>query len=91
MTRETKKELVERLFDSGKISKEERMKLLDEVPFIDQPLMIPLTLPLPGKDPYNATQVKWNMENCPCNPARGGSGVCGCILGVPVITCTSQE
>lgn len=87
MTKETKKELVERLFDSGKISKEERMKLLEEVPFINQPLMIPL---LPGKDPYNATQVKWNnMENCPCNPARGGSGICGCILGTPVITCTS--
>lgn len=26
-------------------------------------------------------------EQCPCNPARGGSGVCGCILGGTRITC----
>lgn len=26
-------------------------------------------------------------RGCPCNPANGGSGVCGCILGGPQITC----
>jgi hypothetical protein len=26
-------------------------------------------------------------ENCPCNPANGGSGLCGCTLASPVITC----
>ncbi len=24
---------------------------------------------------------------CPCRPENGGSGVCGCILGGPQITC----
>lgn len=26
-------------------------------------------------------------ESCPCNPMNGGSGVCGCIMGGPQITC----
>lgn len=24
---------------------------------------------------------------CPCRPENGGSGVCGCVLGGPRITC----
>lgn len=24
---------------------------------------------------------------CPCRPENGGSGVCGCILGGPQVTC----
>lgn len=27
------------------------------------------------------------MAGCPCRPENGGSGVCGCILGGPQITC----
>ena len=26
-------------------------------------------------------------RNCPCRPENGGSGVCGCILSGPKITC----
>jgi hypothetical protein len=25
--------------------------------------------------------------NCPCRPENGGSGVCGCILSGPTVTC----
>jgi len=25
--------------------------------------------------------------SCPCRPENGGSGVCGCTLGAPQITC----
>jgi hypothetical protein len=28
-----------------------------------------------------------HVENCACNPANGGSGMCGCTLGSPLITC----
>lgn len=24
---------------------------------------------------------------CPCRPENGGSGVCGCVLGGPKVTC----
>lgn len=26
-------------------------------------------------------------RNCPCRPENGGSGVCGCTLGGPSVTC----
>lgn len=26
---------------------------------------------------------------CPCRPENGGSGICGCILGGPQITCSA--
>lgn len=26
-------------------------------------------------------------KNCPNHPSNGGSGVCNCILGLPVVTC----
>jgi len=26
-------------------------------------------------------------KNCGCNPANGGSGICGCTLTGPIITC----
>lgn len=26
-------------------------------------------------------------RTCPCRPENGGSGVCGCVLGGPQITC----
>lgn len=27
------------------------------------------------------------IRSCPCNPANGGSGICGCIMSNPTITC----
>lgn len=42
--------------------------------------------------PPNTSPGMWTVpardtSGCPCNPARGGSGVCGCILGGSQITC----
>jgi hypothetical protein len=28
-----------------------------------------------------------SADTCPCNPARGGSGICGCVLSGITITC----
>lgn len=36
---------------------------------------------LPMRAPLDATQA------CPCRPENGGSGVCGCTLGGPQVTC----
>lgn len=30
---------------------------------------------------------QFDRSTCPCNPERGGSGICGCIMGGPTITC----
>ncbi len=27
------------------------------------------------------------MKGCPCKPENGGSGICGCILSGPRVTC----
>ena len=27
------------------------------------------------------------MTHCPCRPENGGSGICGCVLSGPTITC----
>lgn len=37
---------------------------------------------LPGAPP-NADRT----ATCPCRPENGGSGVCGCILSGPAVTC----
>ena len=29
----------------------------------------------------------FDVSKCPCNPALGGSGICGCVLGGPMVTC----
>lgn len=36
---------------------------------------------MPPQQPTDRT------AGCPCRPENGGSGVCGCILGGPRITC----
>lgn len=38
-------------------------------------------LPVDTDAPYDRTR------NCPCRPENGGSGVCGCTLGGPQVTC----
>lgn len=30
-------------------------------------------------------------RNCPCRPENGGSGVCGCVLGGPTVTCSAAS
>lgn len=40
------------------------------------------------KDP-TPQPTGWGRDTstCPCNPLNGGSGVCGCTLSGPTITC----
>jgi hypothetical protein len=42
-----------------------------------------------ASDPSPASQpVKpYDTSSCPCRPENGGSGICGCILGGPRVTC----
>ena len=44
-----------------------------------------------GSTPYQPYQNvpidRSYADRCPCNPANGGSGVCGCINGAPRVTC----
>lgn len=35
------------------------------------------------------TRAEFDPSNCPCNPERGGSGICGCIMSGPTITCAA--
>lgn len=37
-------------------------------------------------NPYTHRQ-QFDPSTCPCSPARGGSGICGCTLTAPTITC----
>lgn len=30
-------------------------------------------------------------RHCPCRPENGGSGVCGCIMSGPKVTCSSSR
>ena len=39
-------------------------------------------------DTILASRVAYDAtRNCPCRPENGGSGVCGCTLGGPQVTC----
>jgi hypothetical protein len=33
---------------------------------------------------------QFDASKCPCNPALGGSGICGCVLSGPRITCSTS-
>lgn len=37
-----------------------------------------------GCSPGDSADV---TTGCPCRPENGGSGVCGCVLGGPKVTC----
>lgn len=37
--------------------------------------------------PYISGEWTARTQNCPCRRENGGSGVCGCILGGPKVTC----
>lgn len=39
----------------------------------------------PSITPYS--YGSFDPSKCPCNPALGGSGVCGCIMGGIQVTC----
>jgi len=44
---------------------------------------------LTAVDPPPAPRSTY-FDRCPCNPANGGNGMCGCVLGGPSITCSSS-
>ena len=68
---------------------------LPQLPYIPQ--QIPSNPPLPFPQPLIDWRQKWANDEmnrrmqiaarCSCNPANGGSGVCGCVLTGPVIMC----
>jgi hypothetical protein len=37
--------------------------------------------------PRRAADHADRMSGCPCRPENGGSGICGCVLGGPQVTC----
>jgi hypothetical protein len=82
MTKETLKQLIEIEFDRVETVsefKKEVFRLIDlyesDRPFIPIPGFsnVPFTSDVPDEVPYGMI--------CSCNPANGGSGVCGCIMG----------
>lgn len=48
-----------------------------------QPPVVTIFKPVQQPTPSGPTFY----DRCPCNPANGGSGVCGCIRGSQTITC----
>ena len=86
MTKETLKELIQVEFDRCLTLlqfKEEVFRLLDLYDednskqlsgYMGGPILENLcSTGLPDEVPYSST--------CPCNPANGGNGVCGCVMG----------
>jgi hypothetical protein len=37
-----------------------------------------------------SSPAKFDPSKCPCNPALGGSGICGCVMSSPTITCSTN-
>lgn len=87
--------LIQRLLKDGKISQDEFYLLSRrEIEYVPQPPVSPFP---PIKKVYPTTIPKSWMEaemerrqqiaeNCGCNPANGGSGICGCTLTGPILT-----
>lgn len=98
-----KEVLIDRLLENNDINADEAMELRrEEIQFIPIPHIIPQEpynpypqplYPLPQISP----QQRWMneeldrrakiVERCGCNPANGGSGMCGCTMGGMVIIC----
>jgi len=90
----SKEALIQRLLKDGKISQDEFYLLSrKEIEYNPQP---PIGRRTPFIDLPNPQQdwMQKEMANrqriaaaCSCNPANGGSGICGCVLTGPIITC----
>jgi hypothetical protein len=96
----SKEALLQRLLKDGKITQDEFYLLSrKEIEYPSQPPVFPTIgkklvpiIPQPFPNP----QMDWMQkemenrqriaENCGCNPANGGSGICGCVLTSPIIT-----
>ena len=89
----TKEFLIEKLLKEGKITKDDANVLRRGERVIDYIREPPHQYPFPEimkpkswieQEMDNRARI---VENCGCNPANGGSGVCGCTLSGPIITC----
>lgn len=91
----TKELLIEKLLRDGKISKDDAHVLKREekvVEYITPPPANPFLKEFINIKPKSWIEQEMDnrariAENCGCNPANGGSGVCGCTLTGPIITC----
>jgi hypothetical protein len=98
-----KETIIDRLIENKDITKEEGNMLLEKelvfipnTPVIPQLPYQPYTQPLYPMPQINPQQ-KWISDEldrradfarrCSCNPANGGSGICGCVMVGPIITC----
>lgn len=97
----TKEHLIKKLLKEGKITKDDAIVLGREEEkgteyLTPQPPANPFS-PFPPITPQPYKQRSWIdeeldrrakiAENCGCNPAKGGSGICGCSSTGPIITC----
>lgn len=93
-----KDRLISRLIEKGEITEDEakilrggEVVIIKEHDFArpDDVNPFPPLTPTPQQDWINAElQRRANIaKNCGCNPANGGSGICGCVLTGPIITC----
>ena len=95
----TKEHLIKKLLKDGKITKDDAIVLGREEQAIEY-LTPPPVNPFIPQQPLYPQPFKKNdwiseemnrrqkiAENCPCNPANGGSGMCGCVMTGPIITC----
>jgi len=88
----TKEFLIEKLLKEGKITKDDAYVLKREEKVIEY-LTPPPANPFLVQPQKHKSWIEMEMENrariaanCACNPANGGSGVCGCTLTGPIIT-----
>jgi len=80
----TPMEAVELLKDDYKFPQVPVLPIIPQQPYLPYPQPV---FPIPQQD----WRQKWANEelerrarvvdNCPCNPKNGGSGVCGCTMG----------
>lgn len=88
----TKEMLIEKLLKEGKITRDDANVLKREEKVIEY-IPAPPVFNQPYKFQRSKTWIETEMENrqriaenCGCNPANGGSGMCGCTLTGPIIT-----
>ena len=89
----TKEFLIKKLLKEGKITQDDAIVLgREELKPIEYITPTP-TNPFLNKPERQKTWIEMEMDNrariaqnCACNPANGGSGMCGCTLTGPIIT-----
>jgi len=96
-----KRVIIDRLLEKKEITQDEALDLLTEQHFIVPYLPFIQDYPSPAPMPSNIPQFvdqkqRWIndelekradfAQRCSCNPANGGSGLCGCTMSGAVIT-----